>query len=186
MKIAKILAKVGTSVLKQVIPGAGVVIDTINAFLPEDNKLPAEATGDQAITAINQLPATEQAMVLQKELDIEIAEIEEWTKRVDALARADAAGSSTRPQIAKMMAWLVVISGFMFVFAWALSIATDDVETLKALADSWQMMLAVLGTPTALLRAYFGMREREKKTRYTLAGAQNSGFLKDIVGLFKK
>ena len=48
-------------------------------------------------------------------------------------------------------------------------------------------MVAVIGTPTALLRAYFGMRTKEKQSRYSAAAGQDmssglAGLVKAIRG----
>jgi len=53
MKLGSILAKVGTSVLRNVVPGSGFIIDAVNEFLPKDKKLPTEATGTQITQAVN-------------------------------------------------------------------------------------------------------------------------------------
>jgi len=58
------------------------------------------------------------------------------------------------------------------------------------LKESWPLLVAILGTPTALLRAYFAMRTKEKKARYDMTlgdscaqpQASVGGF---ISGLFK-
>jgi len=48
-------------------------------------------------------------------------------------------------------------------------------------------MLAILGTPTALLRAYFAMRTKEKEARYNMSASMPSkSIINDIVGAFKK
>ena len=188
MNIGKILAKVGGSIIKNVVPGAGIVVDAINAFLPEDKKIPANATGKQASDAINSLPSADQVTVLSKQLDVEIIDAQEYTKVITALADADKSGSSTRPAIAKMMAWIVSFSVIVFSSALAIAIFNEATETIKQLSDTWPLMLAILATPTALLRAYFGMRTKEKKARYGIGSGQakSSGLLGDIVGLFKK
>jgi len=188
MKIGKILAKVGGSIISNIVPGAGIVIDAINAFLPDDKKLPENATGQQAGAAINSLHPGEQAQVLSKQLDVEIVEAQEYTKVITALADADKSGSSTRPAIAKMMAWIVSFSVIVFSSALTIAIFNEATETIKQLSDAWPLMLAVLATPTALLRAYFGMRTKEKKARYDIGNGQSKsgGLLGDIVGLFKK
>ena len=188
MNIGKILAEVGGSIISNVIPGAGIVIDAINAFLPDDKKLSADATGQQAGTAINSLPPSEQVTVLSKQLDVEIIEAQEYTKVISALAEVDKAGSSTRPIIAKMMAQVVCFAVIVFSSALTIAIFKDAAETIKQLSDTWPLMLAILATPTALLRAYFGMRTKEKKARYNIGNgqSQSSGILSDIINMFKK
>ncbi len=67
------------------------------------------------------------------------------------------------------MACGIFIATMAFVSVWAGAIVSGDEKTLMALADSWAMMLAILATPTTLLRSYFGMRTKEKQTRYAAA-----------------
>ena len=176
MDIGKILTKVGTSLIRDIVPGAGAVIDLINGFLPDDKKLDIETTtGIKAISAINQLPPAEQTQILSKQLDVEITEIKEWSNVISMLAEADKSSNSTRPKIAIMMSWCVTLSILIFISLWTVAITRDKVDMIKALSDAWPLMLTVLATPTALLRAYFGMRADEKKSRYKMAQGLQSG-----------
>lgn len=174
--VGSILAKVGTSLIRDIVPGAGAVIDLVNGFLPDDKKLDiGTATGQKAISAINQLPPDKQVELLSKELDVEIAEIQGWTNVVGMLAEADKSGSTTRPKIAVMMAWCVFISSMIFTLTMSIAVIMEKVDLVKAIADAWPLVLASLGTPTALLRAYFGIRSDEKKSRYKMAQGLQSG-----------
>jgi len=181
-------AKVGKIALKNVVPGAGIVIDAVNELLPDDKKLPATATGGDLQSAVNSLPAQQRGQLMAKEFDVQIAEIEGFTNIVTALAGADAAGASTRPKIALMMAWLLTFAVSIFIGVWAISIGFDKTQTLDKLNASWPMVLSVLGPIIALLRAYFGLRTKEKQTRYAMGspGLKNTGFLTDLISAFKK
>ena len=195
MNLGKILAKVGMSVIKSVVPGAGIVIDAVNAFLPGDKKLPANATGQQATEAINSLPPDIQAQVLDKQLDVEIVEVQEYTKVITALADADKTGHSTRPKIADKMANVTIYAVTVAITVWggvmiSVSISADDpVDALKHLVSSWPFIVGVLTGPLALLRAYFAMRSKEKKARYEIAKnpvpESSGGIVGMVKGLFK-
>lgn len=191
MELGTILKKIGGSVIKNVIPGGGIaslVIDSINAFLPEDKQLPEAATGDQAMSAIASLPPDQQAQVLSKQFDVEIAEINGWVQVVESLAKADATGASTRPEIALMMARVVCFAVIVAISSWAVAVLTNKENLLGNLNGSWPLVVAVLATPTALLRSYFGMRTDEKKSRYSAAtggGVQQGGLIADLAALFK-
>lgn len=185
MDLKSILMKAGGAVLSSVIPGGGLIVDLINSFLPSDTQVPKNATGTQAISAIQQLPPDKQAEVFTKELDVEIEEIRGFVQVQQALSEADASGASTRPYIAKLMAYCVCFVTWVFSVMWILAISYDNTTTIRALTDSWPLMLTVLGTPTALLRAYFGMRTKEKKSRYHIASGQpDNTLLNTITGLF--
>lgn len=169
MNLGDIFKKVGGAILRDVVPGGGLILDVVNEFLPEDEKLKANATGTEIQNAIASLPPEQQAQIIAKEFDVQIEEVRSWATIQGSLAEADAKGASTRPSIAMMMAWVVTLAALIVIASWAVAIHTDDSETVKALSDSWPFILSVLGTPAALLRAYFGMRTEEKKARYNMA-----------------
>ena len=192
MNIGKILTTVGMGILKNVIPGVGIVVDTVNAFLPDDKKISPDSTGQQAINAINSLSPDLQAQVFSKQLDVEIVEVQEYTKVISALAEADKTGNSTRPAIALMMARVTAFAIVISVSVWAYAVMMNLVSMMTQLKESWPLLVAILGTPTALLRAYFAMRTGEKKARYNMS--QNklpetnglAGLVNGVTGLFKK
>lgn len=169
-----------------VIPGGPLILGAVNAMLPDNEKLPETATGSDIRNAVNQLKPEQRASLMEKELEVEIAEINAWEGIQASLSKADATGASTRPFIALMMAWCVVIVAMIFSSVLAYSIAVDNFDTVETLNDSWPLMLAVLGTPTALLRAYFGMRTKEKTARYSAASGQPFGAVANLVSAFRK
>ena len=187
MDIGSILRKVGGAVIKSVVPGGGIMIDVVNSLLPDDKKLPVGATGSQAQQAIESLPPDQRMSILSKELDVEIEEIKGWSNVVDSLAKADASGATTRPKIALMMARAVAFAIGIIVSLWGFAVYGKDVATLEAISEGWPFIVAILATPTALLRAYFGMRSKEKKARYgaatgqSIAGNGFSGLLRSFI-----
>lgn len=186
MKLLNILTKVGTAIIKDVVPGGEAIIDAVNALLPADKKLGNDATGHQVSAAITTLDPNQQAAILSKEFDVEIASINAWAQVQGTLAEADKAGASTRPQIAGWMAFCVVIAVLAGVVGWIMAVYQKDAAALKELQGSWPLLLTIIGTPTALLRAYFGMRTKEKRHRYSAAtGVQAPNLLADIVKAIK-
>ena len=174
------------AVASTMIPGGPAILAAVNAFLPDEKKLPDTATGGDIVSAVGSLPPEQRSSLMEKQIDLEIEKVHSWTDIQKSLNEADASGASTRPWIAKMMATIVAIAVLMFMVVWALAIGTGDAETLKALSDSWAMMLTVLGTPTALLRAYFGMRTKEKQARYSAASGQPmAGGISSLIGILK-
>ena len=173
MKLSDILIKAGSTILKTLIPGSGLLIDSVNAFLPEDKKLPNDATGTQVADAVNTLPPDQRVLVLMKEYDVEIAEITSWTQVQSSLAEADKSGASTRPKIALMMAKIVSFVVVAYSSALIIAIILDRVSMITSLSNTWPLMLAIIATPTLLLRAYFGMRSKEKENRYNVAMGQS-------------
>lgn len=173
MKLGKIIKTVGSSLLRDIVPGAGIVIDTINAVLPKNKKLDVDtATGNDVTQAVNSLPPDKQADLLSKEFDVEIEEIRGFTERFQAAMEADKTGNSTRPRIALMMGRTVCFTVITSITALFIAIFTKNFEMVKYMADLWPLMLTILATPTALLRAYFAMRSKEKEARYQMASDQ--------------
>lgn len=167
-----------------VIPGGPLILGAVNAMLPDDEKLSDSATGADIRNAVNQLAPEQRASLMEKQLDVEIAEIESWQGIQASLAQADAAGSSTRPYIAVLMAWCVILVISIFICIWGYAVVKNHVLTLEALNDAWPMMTVLIATPTALLRSYFGMRTKEKTARYSAASGQPAtGF--NLMNLFK-
>lgn len=172
MKLGDILMRAGSAIFKSVIPGGGLIVDMVNGFLPDEKKIPNEATGEQISQAVSTLSPDLQAQILSEEIDVELAEISSWTRVQGSLAEADKVGASTRPQIALMMAKVVSFVIISFSTMWIVAIIQNHVDMIKVLTDSWMLVLAIIGTPIALLRAYFGMRSKEKKERYGAAMGQ--------------
>lgn len=137
-----------------------------------------------------------EAIIELKKLSLEILKEENrhgeaveqnWGDIVETLSRVDCNGNSTRPMIAKWMAQIVGFAVIVFTSALAVSIFNDATETLKQLSNAWPLMLAILATPTALLRSYFGMRTKEKKARYDMVSPLPSkNIASDILSMFKK
>ena len=182
------IKKVGGAVLSTVIPGSAGIIKLVNDFLPVGRRLGEDATGHQVEEAIEALPPEHKAALLSKQLDVEITEIKEHTAVVQTLAEVDKAGASTRPRIAIIMAYVVAGTIGIFVLVWAIAILGNKAETLKQLAAAWPMMLSILTPPVALLRGYFGMRTKEKQSRYSTAFGLplKGGFLTEMISAIKR
>ena len=64
MDFKTILKTVGTGLITTLVPGGNAIISGIKAFLPDDKKLPDNATGTQAQNAISQMTPEVQAQIL--------------------------------------------------------------------------------------------------------------------------
>lgn len=168
------------------IPGGPLILGAINAMLPDDEKLTESATGSDMRNAVNKLSPDQRASLMEKELEVEIADIKSWEGIQASLSKADATGASTRPYIAMMMAWVVTIEVAVIVLAWAYAVIDDRPLMITEINDAWPMLLAIVATPTALLRAYFGMRTKEKTTRYNAAAGQPTSIIGSLIGAFRK
>lgn len=186
MNLFKILANVGGSIITDVIPGGKEIVKVINEFLPSDKKINDKATGTEIESAIASLSPEDQTTIYLKEFDVEITAIQEHTKVISALGEIDKTGSSTRPAIAMMMAHVVCFAVILLITAIFISIYSEDNDTLLAISDSWPLVLAILATPTALLRAYFGMRTKEKQQKYSaISNAQPQSSIINMIKAIK-
>ncbi|TQV85204.1 hypothetical protein FKG94_03165 [Exilibacterium tricleocarpae] len=155
-------------------PVGAALLSIVNKYLPVTDALPATATGVDVESAIGGLTAGDRAKVYQQFAAVRIAESQNFTANVRAMAQVDMTGHSTRPLIALMMAWLVVVCALATVGGYVYAIVLADAVMAKSVADSWLFVGAVLATPTYLLRAYFGLRTTEKQSRYAASNGEFS------------
>ena len=88
-----------------------------------------------------------------------IAKEEGWTERYKAMTTAD--GHSTRPKIALMMAWALLVPYIIIGCAMAYAVIEKQVD----LANMWPTLLAYLAIPLGILNKYFGELRREQGQR---------------------
>jgi hypothetical protein len=189
MKLLEILGKVGSSIVREVVPGGGLIVDAVNTFLPDDKKLPANASGADITRAAASLPPEQQAALMSKEFDIEITEIKESYATVRAMLDSDAKNpQSTRPYIAKHAFHVVAFTLTLTVSMWAYGVGSGKVDIIKEVNAGWPFVLTIIGTPVALLMAYFGILKTESKNRLDAAsgGAAPSGVASVLASIFKR
>jgi len=186
MKLLDILAKVGGSILADVVPGGNAILSVVNSFLPKEIQVLAGSTGDDLSNIIKELPNDQRFNLLSKEFDVEIVEIKEHTKVIAALGEVDKTGNSTRPFIALVMAWVVAFAIVGLVVMLGVAIKEKDSETVIAIGNNWPLVLGILGIPSGLLRSYFGMRTKEKQQKYhAISNTEPKSVLTDLAKLWK-
>lgn len=186
MNIWEIAKKVGSSALRNVIPGASAVLDivnTVNEFLP-GNKLSEQSTGDELAQALNGLPNDQRAELLTRKFDVIIEE----HRTLQTMLTADATSShTTRPWIAK---WSFVFTaifsgtvGLIIILTWAYAVYKGESTLIKSIMDGWPFVLAVMasvtGTFTILLKAYFGLLTTESEQKI---GGATGNFKPSAIG----
>lgn len=185
MKLLDILGKVGGAVVKTMVPGGGLIVDVVNEFLPEDKKLPAEATGTDIANVVDQLPPDKRAELLGREFDVQI----EQHHTLQAMLQAEQSSQhTTRPRIALGAFHLVAFVSIVAISLWAYAIGAGDEEMVTAVTDGWPFVAAVVGPFVTLLWAYFGVLKQEQKNRLDAAGnrSASSGFSGLINALVKR
>jgi hypothetical protein len=164
MKISEII-KAAATIGAPFFPALAATIRVVNAFLPDDKRLPDTATGSDVDVAIKGLPADRQVELLNADIDLEKTKVIENTKVTQALAEVDKAGASTRPAIAKSFSRTVCFVVILIASMWAYAVLAGKNELLEIIIDSCLMIVALIAPLLAVIRSYFGLRTDEKNTR---------------------
>lgn len=189
MKLWDIVKTVGSSVVRNAVPGGGLLVDVVNEFLPDDRKLPAEATGSDIATAVDSLPAEQRAQLMAREFDVDITQIQESNATVRAMLEADTkTPHTTRPYIAKGSFHVIAFVTVVTISLWAYGVAIKDDALVTAIMDGWQFVLAVIGPLVTLLWAYFGILKQEQRNRLDAArgGSTANGISGIISNILKR
>ena len=160
-------------------PLVGAALGAVNLFLPDGEKLPLDATGQQVSDAANALPPEQKASLMEKRIDLEIAQEEGWTERYTAMVTAD--GQSTRPKIAWAMAQLLVAVTLGFVVLLFYVAATDGIAAALN-GDLWLVFGAITSIPGGLLAKYFGELRKEQANRLEVKPASPLAALGSLFG----
>ena len=182
MKLWDIVKNVGSSIVREAVPGGGLLLSAVNELLPDDKKLPSGATGSDIESAINSLPSDKKAELLNREFDVDITQIKESNSTVRAMLDADTKNPhTTRPYIAKgafhIIAFVIVVT----VSLWAYGVGADNDTMVSTIMDGWQFILAVIGPLVTLLWAYFGVLKQEQSNRLNAANGSTTGGLSSII-----
>jgi len=180
-KLIDIIKSVGAGIIREVVPGGGLLLGAVNAILPPDKRLPDTATGQDIDYIIKGLPGDQRAAILNKEFDVELAQIKEGNATLRVMLEQDAKNPhSTRPKIALGAFRVVAFSCITVISVWSYGVLTGDSALIKAVMDGWAFILAAIAPLTVLLQSYFGVLKAEQRNRLDAAnGSTTSG----IVGL---
>lgn len=188
MKLWDIIKTVGSSAISNMIPGGSLIVEGINALLPDDKQLPVDATGDQVNSAISHLSPEQQSQILNKEYDVKIEQIKQSYCALKTMLEANATSKhTTRPKIA-YQAWLVV--GFvtlLFGTGWFIAVITGDAEMVKSIKDSYMFVGFLLAPLIVWLNAYFGVLRNESVDKMNAAQGHKVDPVGGLIGkLFKR
>lgn len=178
MKLLDIIGKVGGAVVKTMVPGGGLIIDVVNEFLPDDKKLPADATGSDMQAAVDKLPPDQRAQLMGREFDVQIEE----HHTLQAMLQAEQGSTqTTRPRIALGSFQLVAFVTVVVVSLWAYAVAIENEKLVAAVVDGWPFVAAVIAPFVTLLWAYFGVLKNEQRNRLNAANGSTAGPLGGII-----
>ncbi|WP_299580931.1 hypothetical protein [uncultured Microbulbifer sp.] len=171
MKLKEILKAAGGIALDVFAPGTRQII---NAVLPQDKQLPSSATGIEAEQSVQTLRLEQRASLLERQVDLHIAQEEGWTSRYIAMCQAD--GQSSRAQIALMMAKVLCFEILAFTL-WAFVYPEQMNNPVL-----WTVFGTLTGVPATFLGKYFGeLRREQNKRQETMGAAPSTGLVGGIV-----
>ncbi len=186
MDLFKLITKVGGRFLKDAIPppisNVIGIVESVNEFLSDDDKLDENSTGSDIGNALNKMPAEDRAAVMSKEFDVEIVKEQEHTKRFEAMARVDASGHTTRPKISLLFAWNLVLTSDALIGAICYGIIKNQIT----LDTAWPAFVAILAPFAVVVKAYFGLRTAEKQQKYEMGSGVKSSPVGLLGALAKK
>jgi hypothetical protein len=188
MKLLDIVKTVGAAAVRTMVPGGGLILQAVNEFLPDDKKLPADATGEQVRSAVESMPAEYQAELINKDFDVEITQIKQSNETLRVMLQADASSThTTRPYIAKHAFHVVALVAIVAIGIWGYGVTTKQADLVDAVTGGWPFVAAVIAPFVLLLRSYFGILKHEHRQRLN-GGAEQStpsglgGMISAIIG----
>lgn len=166
-----IVKTVGSGAISALVPGGGAIISLVNSFLGDDDKLPENATGDQAVDAIKKLPPDKRAEVMCKKIDVDLEQIKQSYGTLQAMLTSNATSThTTRPYIAKGAFHVIAFAVITVISIFAYGVSVGDADMITAIVDGWYFILAVIGPLVTVLLAYFGVLKQEHRDKLDAAG----------------
>jgi len=163
-------------IIKEAVPGGGLLMGVVNELLPKTKQLDPSASGDDIAAAIDSLPAADKARVLEKEFDVEMTFIKESGESNRAMLEAELKSThTTRPWVIKGCFLLVAGISMDVVIMWSWAILNSKTGLVIAITNGWPMILAILGPFFVILRSYFGILQKESKNKLDAANGNPTG-----------
>lgn len=180
LNIGKLIKKIGSGIIKNVVPGGNLLVDAINLVLPGDKQLSKDATGDDLGAIAESLPPGQKLKLLAREFDVKIEE----QKTLQAMLVAEGtAKHTTRPYIAKGAFQVIAFSIIIIIVIWSYAVINDKSVMVKAVMEGWPFILAITAPFSVILQAYFGVLRKENKDKMDAANgiSQPTGFLGSVI-----
>lgn len=170
-----IVKTAGSGVISTLVPGGGAIVSLLNTFLGDDDKLPENATGEQAADAIKRLPPEVRAEVMCKQIDVDIEKLKQSYGALNSMLLANATSThTTRPYIAKGSFHVISFAVITVVSIFAYGVSAGDSDMVSAVMNGWPFILAVIGPLVTVLLAYFGVLKQEHKDKLDAAGGNTN------------
>ena len=180
-----IVKTIGAGVISATVPGGALIVGAINEMLPDDKKLPPNATGHDVEKVVDTLSPAQKVEIWTKEFEVELTEIRESHSTVRAMLESDAANQhSTRPYIARGAFHVIALSIIICVSLWSYAVAIGATTMIKLIMEGWPFILSVTGPFIALLWAYFGILRKEQAQRFNSLSGKPPGGVADLIKKF--
>jgi len=183
-----IVKTVGANVISNSVPGGAILLAGINALLPEDKQLPADATDQQAQDAISALPPEQRAAVMEKKFDVQLAQINQSGETLRTMLVQDAVNpQSTRPKIAYQGFQVVAAISLIIVATWAYAVITENADMVEKIQTGWPFVAAIVLPFVGWINSYFGKLVVEQRQKLDAATGRTAphgiaGLLSGLVG----
>lgn len=166
MSILELAKKVGTGIFESVVPNGGLILDGLNAVLPDDYKFRKGATGKDVLQAIERMPPELRQQIELKKIDLEIEKVKSAGDALQTMLVQDAlTPQSTRPKIAWWSFVTVSLISVIFVLIYGYAVLSREPEMVTAVNDGWVMIVAIVAPFVVWLNAYFGVLKQEQANK---------------------
>lgn len=188
MKLLDILKTVGAGIIRNTVPGGGLIVAALNEVLPTKHRLdPKSATGDDINSAVHGLDPVQRQALLTKEFDVDIAEIVHGNRSLQIMLENDN-GESTRPAIAMGAFRVIAFCNIAIVSLWFWGVVDGKPLMVDSIVAGWPLIASINAPLVVVLRSYFGNLVKEKQNKLHAAGGHppTAGIIGSIVGLLAK
>ena len=176
------------------VPGLGVALGMVNEFLPPDRKLPETSTGQDIMDAYSNDIDESSREALDSRTEVELATLKAEENMLNAMVSVEDKGSNTRPKIALIMTWAVVVESGAYLLLMFMSLAyailcapehgDKALATVDLITGAWPAFAALITPKLSIIGYYFGRRTMEKKSRYAAAtGVQSVGPMGGLISM---
>ncbi len=176
MDFLSIAKTVGAGLFSTLVPGGAQILGVVNEMLPEDQKLPKSATGNDIANSVEKLSPELKAKVALRKFDVDIEKIKQSYESNRAMILATATNpQSTRPKIALGAFRILALVTFMAVAIFGYAVIVGDDTMVTAVLSGWPFIATITGTFTTLLLAYFGVLKKENENMLNASNGHEAG-----------
>lgn len=173
MNIWDLAKSIGGEFIKDAVPMGGLIVQAVNAMLPQSEQLGANPTGHDVKSAIAKMTPDAQAKLMQKQYDVDITSIQERHSTARAMLQAESVSThTTRPKIALGAFYVVATIAMLITLGWLYAVVTHDTKLVNEIVAGWAFVGVITAPFVAWLNRYFGILKEEHKTRLSLAAGK--------------